>query len=242
MTLVGFEYLGFGPTGEGPPKLVILLHGYGRNAHYMEKMAEEACLALPGATILCPHAPEPLDHSRFEGSKTNFFRALPEDVTAGDDGYDAAMLRQWFAIEGDIEQLFQRMQPAAARLNAFIDMQRDIAGLKDRDIGLMGFSQGGGLALYAGMTRAQELGCVVCHSAIALEGMRTMVASTPPVYFIYGTRDNEFSVSAYAHSLGWIQKLTGNRATAAVVEGMGHYTNAESRKLCAAYIKNKLFV
>lgn len=240
MTSSGFEYLAFGPKGDGPQKLVILLHGYGRNAYYMEKMAEEVHLALPSATILCPHAPEPLDYSRFDDSPANFFRALPEDVSAGGGEGEKSMLRQWFAIEGDIKELSRRMQPAAARVNAFIDLQRDMLGVKDGDIALMGFSQGGGLALYAGMARARELGCVVCHSSIMFDGTHGEIKSRPAVYFIHGNNDQEFSPAAYARSFDWIQSVTGDKAENAIIDGMGHYTSAESRRLCAACIGSRL--
>ncbi|HEY8189915.1 MAG TPA: phospholipase, partial [Micavibrio sp.] len=57
------EYLAFRQPDKPVKKLVILLHGYSRNADYMQKMADEVLRTVPEAMAICPHGIEELEAS-----------------------------------------------------------------------------------------------------------------------------------------------------------------------------------
>lgn len=241
MAQTGFEYLAFGPEEGQPKKLIVLLHGYGRNAHYMKKMADAARAAVPDALVICPHGPEPLDTAAMGGDDKKHFLHVPQDAKDSSGGDDPSLRRQWFRIDGRPADLMPRLEAAAAELNLFIDHQRDMLGITDKDIVLMGFSQGGGLALYTAFTRAHDLAGMVCHSSIVIQKTPdSKMISRPETYYIYGTMDPEFPQARFRDTFNWLQKYTGGKATEQTVKKMGHYTNAESRRHCADFMKKVL--
>lgn len=242
MTDPNFQYLAFGPDAGVPvTSLVIMLHGYGRNATYMQKMADEVRARLPGAMALCVHGPQQMDTGVMQQGQGHDLH-IPQEVVAGNDGNPPEMMREWFRIDGDRNALHPRLAVVAENLNAFIDAQRDMFGLTEKQIVLMGFSQGGGTALYTAFTRAQEIGALVCHSSIVLEkkGGDPLLKSTPQTLFLYGDNDPEFPQATYHKSFEWVKNHTGGRATEEIVPKLGHYTNSESRKICGAYIQSVL--
>lgn len=257
----GFEYLVFDPAdGRRAEKLVVLLHGYGRNAHYMEKMASAARETAPAARILCIHGPERMTGSEIADGGADHYLHMPQEMQAemqgGAEGFEndpdpesafalrPAMRRQWFAIDGRAADLFPRIRRVAERMNSFIDMQRDALALTDADIALMGFSQGAGLALYTALTRKTELGGLICHSSIIIHNPETNGApdadmlSRPPILYIYGEADPEFPQKRFRDTFEWLQNYTENRAVEKTVPGLGHYTNSKSRQICAGFIRD----
>lgn len=249
----GFEYLAFDPpAGEGsarPEKLIILLHGYGRNAHYMEKMAKAAIDAVPNARVLCVHGQEPMTGEEITGEGADHDLHLPQEMQPEmleaeidtDPTLRAHIRRQWFAIDGRASALIPRLERVSVRMNEFIDAQRDAMGIKDSDVVLMGFSQGAGLALYVAFARPQELGAMICHSSIIIQHPEKddpRFISRPRVLYIYGEEDPEFPQQRFRDTFAWIQNYTGGRAVEKTVAGLGHYTNAKSRQFCADFLRN----
>jgi phospholipase/carboxylesterase len=242
MNSEGFEYLTSGPVdGRAVTSLVLLLHGYGRNASYMQKMADAVRAVVPGALVLSLHGPEIMNNAVMDNDGDNHLH-IPGEVIVGDDGNQPQMMRQWFRIDGQREALIPRLDAVAGRLNAFIDTQRDHLSLSDSDIVLMGFSQGGGTALYTAYTRKTEIAALVSHSSIVIDkpGGNVALASKPKTLFLYGAEDPEFPQAVYERSFQWVQDYTGGGGTEIVVPELGHYTNSTSRKLCADYIQNAL--
>ncbi|MDB5491498.1 MAG: phospholipase/Carboxylesterase family protein [Micavibrio sp.] len=217
--------------------LVVMLHGYGRNATYMQKMADEVRARLPQAMALCVHGPRAMDSDVMTPGLDHHLH-VPQEVVAGDDGNPPEMMREWFRIDGDRAALHPRLMEVAENLNAFIDIQRDMFGLTEKQIVLMGFSQGGGTALYTAYTRAQEIGALVCHSSIVIErpGGDHLLQSAPQTLFLYGEKDPEFPQEKYRWSFEWVDRYTGGRAIEKIVPKIGHYTSSESRKICGDFI------
>lgn len=233
----GFEYLAIGPQDESPRKLAVLLHGYGRNSTYMRKLAEDIRVAAPAALVICLNAPEALDIKAIAAQGDHVLH-IPEEIQTGDDGLHPQMQRQWFPIEGGLKNLMPRLRGMAGRINAFVDMQRDMLGLGDGDIAIAGFSQGAGTALYTAYTRAVPLAGLVCHSSIVLDRpvQDPLLRSAPSTLYIYGADDPEFPQARYEESFEWVRHYTGGRAVHEKIAGLGHYTNAQSRKICATFI------
>jgi phospholipase/carboxylesterase len=228
-----FEYLTYGPPAEEVRHLVFLLHGYGRNALAMEKMALSIRAEHISALVFSLHAPEPMREASF----------APDDVLhVPDDPTDMPARRQWFAIDGGLDVLIRRLDDCATRINRFMDIQRDFYGLSDRDLALVGFSQGGGTALYTAYTRAAEIGAIVCHSAIIINRNRPVPAfkNRPKTFYLYGDADPEFPQSHYEDSWHWVRDYTHGHCRHHVVPNLRHTTSTESRRLCAKFLKETL--
>lgn len=194
-------------------------------------------MAAPWALVICLNAPEAMDNSAIAAQGEHMLH-IPEEIQAGDDGLHPQMQRQWFSIEGDLKNLMPRLRSTAERINAFMDMQREMLGLRDGDMVIAGFSQGAGTALYTAYTRAAPLAGLVCHSSIVLDRpvQDPLLRSAPSTLYIYGADDPEFPQARYEESFEWVRHYTGGRATHEKIAGLGHYTNAQSRKICAAFI------
>lgn len=236
-----FEFIARPPAKGQPQKLVFLLHGYGKNATLMEKMADAVAGLLPDAHIIMPHAPDLLEKPDDEDG--NMLR-MPSDVRDDDDSLDSALKRQWFSIAfQDKAKMRTEILSVAARLNKFIDEQRDALGFADGDIAIMGFSQGGGVALYSAYLRDRDVACAIGHSTIFMgdEGLK----SKPPTMLLYGKADDEFTqdiktTQALYQDSARELALFIDDLTVKVIDGLGHTTSHNSRTIVADYIKDKL--
>ncbi len=237
-----FDYISRKPQKGKAQKLVFLLHGYGKSADLMQKMADEVAKRLPQACIIMPHAPDFLQQPNNEDG--NLLK-IPDDVRLDNDKDIASDLRrQWFSIAfQDKEAMRDEIIKVASKLNGFIDEKRDELGLSDGDIAVMGFSQGGGIALYSALLRDKEIGCLVGHSTIFVgdKGLK----SKPPTLFLYGAADNEFTKDIqstqdfYQESARQLAMYL-NDLTVKIIDGLTHKTNYKSRAVIADFIKKKL--
>jgi len=228
-----FDYVAYGSAEAGDPahQLVILLHGIGFDGHIMKKMAQEVTTLLPQALIIAPHGPESYDPSPHQND--DILKA-PQIQTEIATSYNS---RQWFDFSGNSAAVYAKLSPLAKKMNSFIDNKRDALGLQDKDIAIMGFSQGAGVGLCTAYLRNQEIACAVGHSTLFLS--ETEVNSKPPTLFIYGADDLEFSLTAYKES---IKNIKAHAAALDVIEvpGLDHRTNSATRQAAAQFIARHL--
>jgi phospholipase/carboxylesterase len=225
-----FQYVAWNPAAGPARQMVVLLHGIGTRGDIMLKQAQEVAAVLPHARIVAPHGPEPYAPPlRREG---DLLRA-PDMIGVG----PVEDPRQWFGIGGSLGDIREKLQGVAQKINEFIDNQRDITGVADKDIAIIGFSQGGGTALYTAFLRAQEIGAVVGHSTIFYA--EPQMNSRPPTLFLYGDADRQFTQKAYQDAAAQVMSHVPD-AEIRVVEELDHCTSRESRKIAAAFIRNHL--
>ena len=171
------------PPGAGGAarQLVILLHGYGADGADLINLADHWRSRLPHAAFVAPNA--------------------PERVPGAPMGY------QWFPIGGyDPDDLRQGSPAAAARaaamatgaaharalLDRFIDAELAAVGLEERNLALVGFSQGTMLALETGPRRAQACAGIVGFSGalIGPERLEAEMTARPPIMLVHGDSDS----------------------------------------------------
>jgi len=155
------------PNAGGKPKqLVALLHGYGSNGDDLIGLAPFFAQALPEAEFLSPNAPFPCEIS--------------------------PMGFQWFGLEDrSPEMKLGGVRLAAEILDLFLDAELAKRGLKDRDLALVGFSQGTMMSLHVGPRRPNRLAGILGFSGslIAPHLLKAEMKSKPPVFLVHGTAD-----------------------------------------------------
>jgi len=155
------------PKSRGKPEqLVVFLHGYGADGNDLISLAGHLRAVLPEAAYVAPHAPFPCDMS--------------------------PVGRQWFPISRmSPDEMWEGVQMAAPALNEFLDSELEAAGLSDRELILIGFSQGTMLALHTGLRRPAPPAGIIGFSG-ALAGPQHLageITSKPPVLLVHGDAD-----------------------------------------------------
>ena len=157
-----------GPVGTEPPKkLVILCHGVGSDGDDLLSFAPFLQKVLPDALFVAPHAPFPFD--------------------GGPMGY------QWFSLQDmSANGRAEGVRMAAPILDAFIDKQLSACGLTDKDLALVGFSQGTMMALHVGLRRRAACAGIIGYSGMLIdpESLDTELTAKPPVLLCHGQADD----------------------------------------------------
>lgn len=183
-------------TGENIEFSVIWLHGLGASGHDFEPIVPELkLLSRPGIRFLFPHAP-----------------IRPVTINGG------AAMRAWFDIDSlNFEARNQDNDGIAASV-ALIDelIAAEIdRGVSESNILLAGFSQGGAVALQAGLTLPRKLAGIVALSCYLpmTEAQLESVSSDKldmPIFMAHGALDEVIQLQYAHHSR---DKLQARNAT-----------------------------
>lgn len=175
------------PEGGRPEKLVILCHGYGSNGDDLIGLVPHLKPFIKNAVFVSPNAPEPM-------------MGFP-------NGY------QWFPLQtlSQEERLTGTIE-AAPVLHNFIDQELERYGLENKDLILIGFSQGTMMSLHVGLRRSSDIAGIVGFSgAMALsENWKDEITSKPPVVLIHGDRDNVVPVELMHQAFIALQEIGVN--------------------------------
>lgn len=226
------EYIELRPRSGVVEQIIILLHGYGRNAALMQKMAEEVAARLPRALILMPQAPD-----IFEAPHNDEGNALkvPQQLRGSDTDEDAGgARRQWFSIRAaTFDDMRHKVMHVAQQVNDLLSEMLERYELSEADAALMGFSQGGAVALYAAYYRPKPVCCVVGHSTLFMGG--TDMPSKTPTLYIYGQDDEEFTPQHFESAVRQLKQHVPDMKVEALA-GLRHTTSARSRNIVADYM------
>lgn len=180
-------------TRPRPAWTVLWLHGLGADGHDFAPIVPELLRAdWPGIRFVFPHAP-----------------VRPVTINGG------VPMRAWYDIRDlSIDQRADEggLRVSMAEVDALIARERD-RGVPSSRLLLVGFSQGGALALASGLRREAGVAGIACLSGYLPLGDRTATEITPagratPVFLGHGRQDPVVSVGL------------GTR-TRAALEGLG---------------------
>ena len=172
------------PEVDKPEKLVILCHGYGSNGDDLIGLVPHLKRVLSNAVYVSPNAPE---------------------VCVGSpNGY------QWFALSdlGQEERLVGTLK-AAPTLDNFINQELERYGLVNKDLILIGFSQGTMMCLHVGLRRLSDIAGIIGFSgAMTLpENWKDEISSKPPTILIHGEQDNVVPVQLMHQAFIALQEI-----------------------------------
>jgi phospholipase/carboxylesterase len=153
-------------SGGKPRQLVVLLHGLGADGNDLIGLAPVWAQILPDAEFVSPNAPFPCD--------------------MGPYGY------QWFSVQDrSFDAVLGGVRAAAPMLDAFIDDALAERGLADKDLALVGFSQGTMMSLHTGLRRAAPVAGILGYSGRLIGGevLAQEIRSRPRTLLIHGDAD-----------------------------------------------------
>lgn len=146
--------------------LVVLLHGLGADGNDLIDLALNWQPIVPKAEFVALHAPFPFDQ--------------------GPTG------RQWFGAKDPApDKLLAGIRASAAILDPCLDEMLAKRRLPDNHLALVGFSQGGVMALHVGLRRRNGIAGIVSFSGalVGSELLEREIASRPPVLLVHGEAD-----------------------------------------------------
>jgi phospholipase/carboxylesterase len=185
-------------AGGKPRRLVVLLHGFGADGDDLIGLAPHWARLLPDAEFLSPHAPFPCEMGPFGRQWFSFADRTPGVILAG-------------------------TKAAAGILNAFLDEALAARGLADRDLALVGFSQGAMMSLYVALRRAKPVAAVVGYSGALIDagGLASEIRARPPVLLVHGDADSVVPYAELARAAAAL-KAAGVPVTVETRAGLQH--------------------
>ena len=203
-------------SGAAPKQLIVLLHGYGSSGADMIALAPHWQDVFPDALFLAPHAPQ---RCGLMGS-----------------GY------QWWGLSGLAPAaLAAGAASAAPAIHAFIDRKLEQYALTEKDLALVGFSQGTMMALHVGLRRTRAVAGVVGYSGMLAGGADLSRGhyAKPPVLLVHGTADPVVPVAALHATEGELKRL-GVDVTTHVSPGLGHSVDTVGLRLGRDFVASRL--
>lgn len=164
-------------SGTAPKQLVVFLHGYGADGNDLIDLAQYFADILPNAAFTSPHAPFPCEMS--------------------------PMGRQWFSLAvREPAPMLAGARAAAEILNDYLDVKLAELKITDKNLFLIGFSQGTMMALHTALRRPNPCAGIVGFSGrlIAPELLPAEIKSKPPVCLIHGDADMVVPFESLAHA------------------------------------------
>lgn len=201
-------------AGGAPRQLVILLHGVGADGRDLINLSQTMGQKLPHAHFVAPNGPEPCDM--------------------------APMGYQWFSLQDrNPATMLAGIKRSVPLLNAFIDAELEKAGLEDRQLALLGFSQGTMMSLYTAPRRAKQMAGVLGYSGALLGGdsLADEGLSKPPTFLIHGDADQVVPVQALHAAVAQLQAVE-IPVQWSVRPGLPHGIDPEGMAHGAAFLAN----
>jgi len=207
-------------SGQNPKHIVIFIHGYGSNGNDLIGLAPCWQSELPDTVFVAPNGPAPCP-------------GVP-------GGY------QWWPLATlSIEERAAGARQAAPVLDRFIDEQLARFDFTEKQLALVGFSQGTMMALHVGPRREREIAGIVGYSGMLADaaGLAAGLRSKPPVMLVHGDADDVLPLAAF-HQASTALNGLGFDLTTHVSRGLGHSIDEAGLTLgkhflCKAFANSK---
>lgn len=206
------------PAGEGPFPAVLVLHGWGSNAHDLIGLAP--VLNRGEALVLSPQGP------------------VGVRVPDGPVGYG------WYPLGEDASESREAVTRASNLVLAFLDGAEESYPVDPDRIALLGFDQGGALAFDLALRhfpRFAGLAALSCWlpGQLTEEIRRDSAPRSLPVLVVHGTDDPMVPVDRARESREWLTAL-GVGLTYREYQ-MGHEICADALHEIVAWLDDKVF-
>lgn len=201
---------------------LIMLHGYGANGNDMNAIAPTLAKTNPSMAFYAPNAPTAMGYDAYKWFDLD--DNAPADV---------------FERLGYVERLMLRAKEQVVQVNSFIDLIMEKHHLEENKIGLLGFSQGGIVALMTGLMREKKMmGLIGCSSVpLALNKAlpQSQILSTPDVLLTHGTDDDRVPLVGMELTQSTLVDINV-KVTTHIVSGMGHAIDTSCIRFIADFL------
>ncbi len=190
-------------SGREAKQLIVFLHGVGADGNDLIGLADSFAEKFPDAHFISPNGPFSYDMAPF--------------------GY------QWFSLaERTKEKMLQGAAMAESIVNDFLDTQLARFSLTEKNLALIGFSQGTMMALYSALRRKNPVAGIVGNSGAFLHDakLNSEIKSKPPVCLIHGMDDQVVPLLAMIDAKRQLENL-GVSVETHERPALGHGIDAE---------------
>ena len=206
-------------------KAVIMFHGYGSDGKDLISIAPYLAKKAPNTIFYSPNAPTEFEYG---------YKWFDLDESASATAYEQFDY---------IQKVMERAKPLLPTIFEFIERIKEKHNLKSNQITLMGFSQGGLLALMSALLYKDCLGGVIGASAIPVSINKALplneVKNKPPVLLTHGRADDVVSFVGMQISQNTLKNI-GCNVQVRAVDGMGHQIGDECIEEMTWFINPKL--
>lgn len=189
----------YGPLAATKPRqLIVLLHGLGSNGEDLISLAPIFAQGLPNALFVSPDAPFPCDMAPYG--------------------------HQWFSLQEWTEAaMLEGAEKAFPIVDKYLDNLLKMLGLTDKDMALVGFSQGTMMSLYVAQRRRNACAGVLGYSG-ALLGLRAIKNANihkVPTCLIHGDADTVVPITAWHQAMASL-KDAEHPVEGQIIPGLAH--------------------
>ncbi len=190
--------------------LILLLHGWGADAADLMDFAPLLAQHFPHAVIASADGPSP--------------------CVANPSG------RQWFDLTG--AALDDGPYEALPSLKTLIEMMTEEYGLKYKQVALIGFSQGGMMALHTALRLDETIAGVVSFSGalLAPDKLESEKTASPEVMLIHGKKDEVVPYQALTIAAA-VLKANAIEAASVTRDELGHGIDEVGLKEAVDFLK-----
>ena len=209
---------------DNPTSALIIIHGYGGNSHTLSWLTNKLKNSLPNTAFYYPTAPD----------------------KAPMGGY------QWFIIPhlgekiADIEAYKQMMSDAIKNvtvIHQLIDEIHQEQHIPYDSIYISGFSQGGLMALLAGLTNPHQISKVISFSGVPLlftpDFKPDKVIAAPDILIMQGDRDNVIPKDSLKMTTETLVSI-GTEPYVRIIRGMNHSINKHAGQYLIDFINDNM--
>lgn len=204
-----------------PKYLVILLHGYGSNGSNLLELSQYFEKFIPESKFIAPNAIEP-----WEGG---FF-----------DSYQWFSLAKW-GSERDVKIIKDEIIKANETLKSFILDQIKLNNIEEKNLFLIGFSQGAMMAMYQGFIMPKKIAGVISYSGklILPEYIEEKITNKPDICLIHGKRDSILPFYNFEEASNELLRIN-NPFSSIAFDDLDHSINLDAIKAGINFINKQL--
>ena len=207
------------PEGDGPFPTVVLLHGWGANAH--DLLGFSPFLHGGKALVLCPQGPVSIPIGRAMRGY-GWFQLIPGQPPNPED-----------------------FKKGADSLRAFVEQSIERYPVDPDRLVIMGFSQGGTMAYDLALRDPARFSGLAALASWFPEMLAETLPKAPehenfPVLIVHGTRDDRLSIERARESRETLRPY-GVAMTYREMEGMGHEIREDALRIILTWLDEKAF-
>lgn len=200
-------------SGE-PENCVIFLHGYGADGRDLISIGRDWRSILPTTLFLSVDAPFVFENAPFG--------------------------RQWFSFSDESpEALAQEVLKARPFIEAFINQVKQTYNFSAQKMALVGFSQGGMVALDYALHTSEAVRNVICYSSAYIHSPDPII-SKPDILMIHGREDSILPIDLYHESKEKLEKL-GIPVTGYIRAYLDHSIDAWGLETGSLFLKERFY-